>query len=78
MKGCRTRYSVMATAQTRGSLSVCSRSQRCHTPKLPTRRTIIAARAHVHMCLQVFAHLVRAPGPTSVGKDAVRMQYGER
>ncbi|KAG2427030.1 hypothetical protein HYH02_014676 [Chlamydomonas schloesseri] len=26
---------------------------------------------------QVFAHLVRAPGPTSVGKDAVRMQYGE-
>ncbi|EFJ49501.1 hypothetical protein VOLCADRAFT_89755 [Volvox carteri f. nagariensis] len=26
---------------------------------------------------QVFAHLVRAPGPTSIGKDAVRMQYGE-
>ncbi|KAG2500937.1 hypothetical protein HYH03_000762 [Edaphochlamys debaryana] len=26
---------------------------------------------------QVFGHLVRAPGPTSVGKDAVRMQYGE-
>ncbi|GFR40063.1 hypothetical protein Agub_g602, partial [Astrephomene gubernaculifera] len=26
---------------------------------------------------QVFGHLVRAPGPTTVGKDAVRMQYGE-
>ncbi|GIL46235.1 hypothetical protein Vafri_3264 [Volvox africanus] len=26
---------------------------------------------------QVFAHLVRAPGPTSIGKEAVRMQYGE-
>ncbi|PNH05103.1 hypothetical protein TSOC_008666 [Tetrabaena socialis] len=25
----------------------------------------------------VFGHLVRAPGPTGVGKDAVRMQYGE-
>ncbi|GIL71501.1 hypothetical protein Vretimale_2615 [Volvox reticuliferus] len=26
---------------------------------------------------QVFAHLVRAPGPTNIGKEAVRMQYGE-
>ncbi|KXZ43274.1 hypothetical protein GPECTOR_96g740 [Gonium pectorale] len=26
---------------------------------------------------QVFGHLVRAPGPTNLGKDAVRMLYGE-